>query len=302
MVDRASGKARFAGFFPLPHRKTSAKLPANFASPDSGWGRSAGHWRRMTYCVGIKVKDGLICLADGRVTSGSQVSNARKLSRHGPTAAEFVVMTSGLRSLRDKTLAYLDRKQRKEHPNGFESLMDAVHAYGQCLRRVEEEDGTALEKSELSFNLHAIIAGQLEDDPEPTIFLVYPEGNWIEVDRRTPYVSIGATTYGKPILDRALREDTPIDVALKLSYLSFDSTRFSSADVGFPIDLCTFLTNERIWRETQYDYDDLMTQREWWNEHITKLAGEMPDGPWIDELLPQDGERSPLFLVRGEDQ
>jgi putative proteasome-type protease len=257
----------------------------------------------MTYCVGIKVKDGLVCLADGRVTSGSQVSNARKLSRHGPADAEFTVMTSGLRSLRDKTLAYLDRDQAKAQPSGFDSLMDAVHAYGVCLRRVHEEDAEALDRSDLRFNLHAIIAGQLPDDPEPTIFLVYPEGNWIEVDRRTPYVSIGATTYGKPILDRALRDDTPIDVALKLAYLSFDSTRFSSADVGFPIDLVTFLAKEKVWREAQYDYDDLMTQREWWNQHITQLAAEMPDGPWIGELLPRDEDsRSPLFVVRGEER
>ena len=61
------------------------------------------------------------------------------------------------------------------------------------------------------------------------MFLVYPQGNWIEVDQRTPYLSIGHTAYGKPILDRALGAETPLRTALKLAYLSFDSSRTSSA-------------------------------------------------------------------------
>lgn len=118
------------------------------------------------------------------------------------------------------------------------------------------------------------------------MFLVYPEGNWIEVDERTPYLSIGATAYGKPILDRALSHDTPMQVALKIAYLSFDSSRYSSADVGFPVDLVTFSNADRHWREAQYDYDDLVEQRHWWNRHITQLAMQLPDQPWAERLLP----------------
>lgn len=252
----------------------------------------------MTYCLGIKVREGLICLADGRITSGSQVSNARKLSLHGTDGHQFAIMTSGLRSLRDKTLAYLDRELRAE-AGQCRSLLDAVHCYGRCLREVEAEDGGALEKSELNFNLHSIVAGRLPDDPEPTLYLVYPEGNWIEVDSRTPYLSIGSTAYGKPILDRAISSDTTLQNALKLAYLSFDSTRFSSADVGFPIDLWTYLPESGAWCQGQYDYDDLMEQRVWWNEHLTELANRMPDGPWIEDLLP--GTRARISLVQGED-
>lgn len=253
----------------------------------------------MTYCLGIKVREGLICLADGRVTSGSQVSNARKLSFHGADGHRFTIMTSGLRSLRDKTIAYLDRELRRKG-KAASSLLDAVDCYGACLRRVEEEDRPALEKSELTFNLHSIIAGRLPEDREPTLYLVYPEGNWIEVDSRTPYLSIGSTAYGKPILDRALTSETKMQIALKLAYLSFDSTRFSSADVGFPIDICTYLPPERDWRVAQYDYDDLMEQRVWWNEQLTELANRMPDGPWAGDLLPEAERPSALSLVRDD--
>jgi len=254
----------------------------------------------MTYCLGIKIAEGLICLADGRITSGNQVTNAQKLSMHGNGPAQFAVMTSGLRSLRDKTLAYLERHMRKQHPAGFDTMLDAVTTYCQCLRAVAKEDREQLEGSDLSFNLHTLICGAQPEDARPSIFLVYPEGNWIEVDHRTPYLSIGATAYGKPILDRALTYDTSMATALKLAYLSFDSSRFSSADVGFPIDLSTYSSAEKRWRTAQYDYDDLREQRIWWNEHIKKLAVEMPDGPWINELRP--GSNTTHLKVVQEDK
>jgi putative proteasome-type protease len=119
------------------------------------------------------------------------------------------------------------------------------------------------------------------------MYLVYPEGNWIEVDTRTPYLSIGATAYGKPVLDRTLTFDTDIATVLKVAYLSFDSTRVSSADVGFPVDMLTFLVRDGLWREVNYDYDDLREQRIWWNEHIKELVAAMPDGPWMEPLVPE---------------
>ncbi len=243
----------------------------------------------MTYCLGIKVREGLVCLSDGRITSGTLVTNAHKVSLHGPEEGRLSIMTSGLRSLRDKTLAYFDRGLRDNRPRGHRTMLEAVEDYCRCLRQVAEEDRSALQGSELDFNLHSILAGQPGEEPEPSMFLIYPEGNWIEVGERTPYLAIGATTYGKPILDRALSYDTSLRTALKLAYLSFDSTRTSSADVGYPLDLLTYATSDRIWRVTQYEQDELREQRIWWNRHITKLASEMPDGPWVEELLPESG-------------
>lgn len=252
----------------------------------------------MTYCLGITLREGLICLADGRVTSGNQVSNARKATLHGPSGRQIAIMTSGLRSLRDKTLAYMDRAQRKDRPSGFTTMLEAVGAYAKALRQVAEEDREFLAHSDLAFNLHAVVAGRLPEDYAPSMYLVYPEGNWIEVDERTPYLSIGATTYGKPILDRALTYDTSMSTALKLAYLSFDSTRFSSADVGYPIDLLTYSAADEQWREAQYDYDDLREQRNWWNEHITDLAARMPDGPWLETLVPGANGAIPLRRIK----
>lgn len=239
----------------------------------------------MTYCLGIKVREGLIGLADGRITSGSELTSARKVTLHGPNGSQFFIMTSGMRSLRDKALAYLER-DRHAMAASYPTMLDAVQGYTKALRQVIDEDKGAVEHSNLMFNLHAIIGGQLAQDREATMFLVYPECNWIQVDERTPYLSIGVMAYGKPILDRALRFDTPLRTALKLAYLSFDSTRLSSSDVGFPLDLVTYHLQDRKWRERQFDDFDLREQGKWWNEHLTKLASTMPDGPWLEGLLP----------------
>ncbi len=240
----------------------------------------------MTYCLGIKIKDGLIALADGRITSGTQLSAAQKLIMMESQGRRFFIMTSGLRSVRDKTLAYLRRTLTQERAEGFPTMLEAVTCFSQRLRQVAKEDREALEASKLTFNLHAIIGGQLPGDSEPYMYLVYPEGNWIEVDERTPYLSIGATGYGKPILDRGLRFDTSMQTALKIAYLSFDSTRFSTSDVGYPFDLTTYTNAERQWRLTTFDYDDLVEQRQWWNRNITTLLQGLPDSPWVTRLVP----------------
>lgn len=248
----------------------------------------------MTYCLAVKVSDGLVCLADGRITAGTQLTRARKVEFIGAPGHQILTMTSGLRSLRDKTLAFLKRDIRKAGNVPFASMLDAVEAYCECLRRVADQDGEELKRADLAFNLHAIIAGKMAEDDAPSAFMVYPEGNWIEIDARTPYLSIGETSYGKPILDRALTSQTDLKTAANLAYLSFDSTRISAADVGFPIDLITYSSSDGTWREAQYDYDDVLEQRRWWNENLTRLATHMPVGPWGATLMPEHLSMCPL--------
>ena len=115
----------------------------------------------MTYCLGIRTSEGLIALADGRVTSGSQMAVARKVTMLGAAPHRFVLMTSGLRSVRDKVVAYLRREIKQQESKTFGTMLEAVTAFAGCLRKVAEEDRKALAASDLSFNLHAILGGQL---------------------------------------------------------------------------------------------------------------------------------------------
>lgn len=240
----------------------------------------------MTYCIAIKNKSGLIALADGRITAGTQMTSANKVSVFGDEPNKFFAMTSGLRSVRDKVFAYLEQEMGQQN-YAYNNMLEVVAAYTNLLRRAELEDRQSVEKSGIQFNLHTILGGMMQGDTEPRLFMIYPEGNWIEVENMTPYVHIGSVSYGKPILDRALRYDTDMRTAVKLAYLSFDSTKYSSSDVGFPIDLITMHTSTRTWRQQHLHNDDVNELRYWWNEHITELVGKLPDLPWIEKLLPQ---------------
>ncbi len=241
----------------------------------------------MTFCVAIKVKDGLIALADGRITAGTQMTSARKISVLGEGKSRFFITTSGLRSTRDKVVAYMEQEMQ----NGavYHSMLDTVSAYTRLLRQVESEDRSYLEKSGIAFNLHTLIGGFLPGDMEPRLFLVYPEGNWIEVDQPTPYFMIGAMGYGKPILDRTLRYETDIRTAIKIAYLAFDSTKFSSSDVGFPVDMLTFHLSDGEWRHVQLQNEDVKELRDWWNQNIAKLVGNAPDCRLFSDLLASPG-------------
>src|SRR4051794_32201245 len=100
---------------------------------------------KMTYCLGVKIRDGLIALSDGRITSGTQLSAARKVTIMGTGNHRFFIMNSGLRSVRDKTLAYLRRDMSKRSTESFATMLDADGAFTKCLRQVAEEDKEALE-------------------------------------------------------------------------------------------------------------------------------------------------------------
>jgi putative proteasome-type protease len=111
----------------------------------------------MTFCVGIKVEQGLVALADTQIVKGGERLSKGKLSLVEHRARRLFIMTSGLRSLRDKTIIYLGEKLAEEAA-GFECLYQVAQAFGDQLRRVREEDGAALTQGGLSFNLHKILA------------------------------------------------------------------------------------------------------------------------------------------------
>jgi putative proteasome-type protease len=229
----------------------------------------------MTFCVGIKVTQGLVALADTQIVKGDERLSKGKLTLMKYRAQRLFIMTSGLRSLRDKTVIYLDEKLAEEAAD-FRRLYQVAQAFGHQLRRVREEDGVALAQGGLSFNLHAVIGGQLEGDPTPTMFYVYPEGNWIEATADSPYFILGRTLYGKPILDRLLISDTPLAQALALAYLAFDATRTSVVDVAFPIDVIAFDPFTRSFSQQRFDAAALASAAEWWQQCLRAALGEFP--------------------------
>ncbi len=140
----------------------------------------------MTYCLGIRVREGLVAIVDTRITSGTETTTAKKISLFHQDQDALFLMTSGLRSIRDKAVTYFEEILENEGQN-FEKMYQAVNAFGTQLRRVGAEDKAELTASGLVFNLYTIVGGKFSRDKEHKLFLLYPEGNWIEIGTYAPF-------------------------------------------------------------------------------------------------------------------
>ena len=241
----------------------------------------------MTFCVGIKVRDGVVALADTQIVRGSEQVSKQKLAAVIHADDSLFAMTSGLRSVRDKTLIYLDEKLQSTKP--YDRLYKVVNLLGETLRQVRTEDGPALSASGLQFNTHAIIGGCLTGDASPQLFYVYPEGNWIEAAVDSPYFLIGRTTYGKPILDRLLRYESSLESAVGLALLAFDATRMSVTDVDCPVDIAIIPDQTRRATILRFTQDDINEATQWWSQTLADALSTMPMH-WADKLLKPTDE------------
>lgn len=244
----------------------------------------------MTYCLGIKVKAGLIGISDTRLTSGTEVSTARKVTIHQMKNHSLFIMTSGLRSLRDKAITYF-REEIAENDQHFNKMFKAVNALAAQVRRVAAEDKAALRESGLDFNLYAIVGGQLEDDPDHKLFLLYPQGNWIEIGESSPFVIIGNSGHGKPLLYRNLHFNSNLREALKLGFLSFDATKVSANDVDYPIDVTIYPRDSYQMIEQRLDREEMEQLSKDWNRLLQESIQQLPDD-WMTPLFAKLGIRS----------
>lgn len=231
----------------------------------------------------MKVADGIVGIADTRITSGVERTMARKVSIHQYGHHSMFVMTSGLRAVRDKALTYFE-DVLEDSGRPFYKLYEFVNALADQIRRVAREDKAALQESGLMFNLHALVGGQLEKDKEHKLYLLYPQANWIEVTQGTPYFCIGESSYGKALLDRFLTYDTPIDMALTMGYLAFNATRVAATDVDYPIDVVLYKRDTYTMVEHRYEREDLEAVGQWWTEHLLKSMKLIPS-QWVHKAM-----------------
>ncbi len=223
----------------------------------------------MTFCLGMKSRFGLVAIADTRITSGSEISFAKKIQTYRGDSHGMFIMTSGLRSVRDKALTYFDR-QLVSAETALPHLYLAANALASEIRRVRDEDEPWLTKSGLPFDLHVILGGQMANDQACQMFLIYPDGTWIEVTEDTPYVLIGESSYGKPVLDRSWRFDASLEDALTIGLLAFDATRASTDDVGPPLDTVLRHDGDFAIHEHRFSEEELGPLSARWSEWIAR--------------------------------
>jgi putative proteasome-type protease len=237
----------------------------------------------MTYCLGIKVKDGLIAIADNRITAGTEVYSNKKVSTHQIGNHSLFIMTAGLRSIRDKSITYF-HQLTKEKGFKFDHMFEAVNAFAEMIRKVANEDKASLKAEGYKFNLHSIVGGQMAHDDEHKLFLVFPEGNWIEINEGLKYQIIGNSNYGKPLLNRTLTYETSIEDALKLGFLSFDATQVSASDVDYPIDVVVYHKNSFQLIEHRLEKSQMEDVTKQWNA-LLKTSVDSLQNEWISDVL-----------------
>jgi putative proteasome-type protease len=198
----------------------------------------------MTYCVGLLLDQGMVLLSDTRTNAGlDNISTYRKMfTFEDPGERVVVIMTAGSLSVTQTTIARLREAIEDTDASGETSIMLAptmlkvAEIVGATLAAVRLEVDEKLSAMNQGASASMIVAGQRRGGAM-RLFLIYPEGNFIEATEDTPFLQIGEHKYGKPILDRVVKPATSLADAQKAVLLSMDSTLRSNLSVGMPLDL-----------------------------------------------------------------
>ena len=201
----------------------------------------------MTYCVGLRLAEGLVLLSDTRTNAGvdniSTFSKMHVVEQPGERLA--CMMTAGNLSVSQMVVNMVQEGFHSETLDGSYSLATTPSMFataqlvGEAIRKAFAAHGEAMRAQSIPFDVSILLAGQVKGR-RMRLFQIYSAGNFIEATEETPFLQIGEHKYGKPILDRAARYDTPLYDAIKLVLVSMDSTLRSNLSVGLPIDLLVY--------------------------------------------------------------
>jgi putative proteasome-type protease len=206
----------------------------------------------MTYCVGIKLKAGLVMLSDTRTNAGvDNIARFRKMFVfEEPGERVIALMAAGNLGITQGVITSLTAAVKRSNADPeTESIMTcdtiyrAAQIVGETMQTIQKRDRANIEAQGSAADATLIMGGQRKGG-EVRLFLVYTAGNFIEAGEETPYMQIGEHKYGKPILDRVIRPDTTVDEAIKAALVSMDSTLRSNLSVGMPLDLCVIPADE----------------------------------------------------------
>jgi putative proteasome-type protease len=214
----------------------------------------------MTYCLGIMTKFGLVMASDSRTNAGyDQVNTCRKMYTFCQRGERvFILLASGSLSCTQSVMTLLSRDfDRGEGLAKANGMYDAARIIGNEVRRVADMDRGPLERDDYKFNVHLLLGGQVKGE-KPALILIYPQGNPLQATEESPYLQIGETKYGRPILDRGIRFDkTSLEEAAKYALLSLDSTMKSNVTVGPPIDLLAYEVDQlAVTHQRRFNADD----------------------------------------------
>lgn len=235
----------------------------------------------MTYCLSIAVDSGLVFVSDSRTNAGvDRVSTYSKMRRFSTGERQFVLLSAGNLATTQGVVAQIERDLKQARPRSLATVADMADAadyVGELSRFQQGKHG-----NEVTFEASFIVGGQIPDE-SPATFLVYPQGNHITTAAETPYLQIGESKYGKPILDRIIRPGSSLETAALCGLVSMDSTMKSNLTVGPPIELLVYqrdsfnLQRHYVFRG---DSDYLKQLNRAWDQNLREAFNRLPPITW----------------------
>lgn len=259
----------------------------------------------MTYCVATRLNAGIVFLSDSRTNAGvDHISTYRKMTvfeRAGDRV--LVLMSAGNLAITQAVRQLLTEAGGDHSLWSVPTMSKAAGLVGDAIREVHRRDGASLQEFGIEFNCSFILGGQIKGE-ECRLFNVYSAGNFIEAHAENPYFQIGESKYGKPIIDRVVTPDTPLDVAAKCGLISMDSTLKSNISVGMPLDLLIYERDSlRVSRFVTIRADNAYFNqiRSMWGQQLRLAFDGLPDPDW--SAMPAV-ESWPVFeeQIRSHDQ
>jgi putative proteasome-type protease len=254
----------------------------------------------MTYCLGMLLDEGLVMVADTRTNAGvDNVSSYRKLHclADGPDR-EIYAATSG--NLSASQIALERFADGAGLLLGAESMFEAAGLVGEALREANRSVIEAMAPATMKGTSCLLLGGRVGIGP-PRLFQIYQEGNFIECKRDAPFLQIGETKYGRPILDRVIRRSTPLPTAVKTALLSFDSAMRSNLSVARPLDLVVMpadAAQPRQVRRIEADDEYFNTLSARWSQALNEATMAMPDPCFMQPEAPTQPDRIVAHLRR----
>jgi putative proteasome-type protease len=246
----------------------------------------------MTYCVGLLVDAGLVIISDTRTNAGiDNISTYKKLHTliDDEERTVFVAsagslsVTQSMLSMLKEGLPCLDDTGVPRRVETQHTMFRVAQLVGEALSTARRAIGHTLEGTKINSSASILLGGRLGDGPL-ALYLVYAEGNFIECMPDAPFMQIGELKYGKPILDRALQWESPLDEAVKVALMSFDSTMRSNLSVGLPFDLVAIPSDKdqkivRLRIEADDSYFALLSSE--WGRLLNESRAVIPDPPFL---------------------
>jgi putative proteasome-type protease len=242
----------------------------------------------MTYCVGLKIDRGLVFMSDTRTNAGiDSISTFRKMHVwEKPGERVVVLMSAGNLATTQAVVSLLDErmkavKDRSPSLLAVPSMFQTARVIGNTVKEVIANSTPEGERADSYFNASFILGGQIRGS-EPRLFMIYPEGNFIESTEDTPFFQVGETKYGKPIIVRAYDRSMSFAETVKLLIVSFDSTLKSNLSVGLPLDLLFYEKDSyKVALKKRIGHDDpyYRTVSDGWSNALKLAFKSLPDFP-----------------------